>query len=253
MTRNGASSYRSDVEASELTSSLAAIRSVSRVGDYHRLRGEERQDAFGLALAGDETVLAVADGLGSCARSAEGAKAAVDATLSASNIPWSSDTPSRLAAATARILGEPVDPMPFATTLTCARIGSPDPAGCRRVSVLSIGDSPALLLLGASRAWHELAPEASGPGNVVDAYLPGDVDRARSYCVELHPDDCLVLATDGFSAPLLCSEELSAHLADRWSMGPRALVQFIADLTFKGHHDDRTVVAYWNLARHCED
>ena len=56
---------------------------VSVTGSEHLRRGVENQDAFAHRSSGDRLVLAVADGAGSAARSATGARLAVDAACDA--------------------------------------------------------------------------------------------------------------------------------------------------------------------------
>jgi serine/threonine protein phosphatase PrpC len=234
------------------------VRAASVRGAAHTAAGDPRQDAFGLLATPDGRWLCcgVADGVGSQPYSGFGADAALGRGLGtlADELAEGGAVgdPTRVVRAAGegarrRATDLRVAPLAVSTTIVLAalEIGAASD-GDRACSVISVGDSHALVLH-ADRRWTYLTPrDAAGPSNVVHDHLPEAPEGAVQVDARLGPGDVLVLATDGFTTPLGDgTHELGRELAERWSPRPRRLVPFLVDLLFEGHHDDRTVVAVW--------
>jgi serine/threonine protein phosphatase PrpC len=234
------------------------LRAVSLQGELHIACAEPRQDAYGTLASRDGSWLCagVADGIGSKPHSAFGADSALRRGLR--RLAWSIadrtgvvdpvgvvEAAARGAAARASALG--VDPTEVATTLVLAAVEvTPAEDGSRTCTIISVGDSHALVLRSGG-AWEYLTPQDdSGPSNLVSHHLPVAPGEPVVRTVDLLPGDVLVLATDGFTTPLADGEgELGRELARRWLPEPRLLLPFLVDVMFEGYHDDRTVVAVW--------
>lgn len=228
-------------------------RAVSLRGSGHLATDQPRQDDVSLTRVDDWLVVAVADGIGSCCWSHVGAAAAVAAVSDAmvtNNLDPGDDGPALLATAAAAVVTAArragIDADDVSTTLTIAAVTlTALTDGSRRVYVHQVGDSPALLL--HDTTWTALTPTGTpeDPGNVVHAWLPGRPDGTHLGAV-LPPGAVLVVATDGLSTPLGPGNgDLGRTLAQRWHT-PRDQLQFLIDLSFTGHPDDRTAAVVWN-------
>lgn len=246
------------VAAGHLAVGVLDARAVSLRGEAHVLLGQARQDAFGLLAGSDDRwlVCGVADGLGAEAYSAFGADAALRdglAALAEQLDPGRDDEPDLEVAVGAAVDGTvrraeelQVPPHAVSTTLVLAAVRAEPGLEERECLVVSVGDSHALVLRASGR-WEYLTPfDPDLCENVVDAYLPEAPEGLVCTTAELAPGDVLVIATDGFTTPLGDgTSTLGRHLAERWQPKPRDLMAFMVDLTFPGHHDDRTVLAVW--------
>ena len=242
-----------DLAATGRRASDLEVRGASLRGSFHTALGEERQDCYGVAETERHLLVAVADGVGSCGHSALGAEIAVRAALRAL-----ADVDETSTVVGADLLGGPTAllqdeaerlgcrPRDLSTTLVAAAVRrDPEDDGTRRCLVVVAGDSPALVI-GADGSWSPLTPPADQPSNVVDVHLPTAPGGAAALGVALAPGAILVLCSDGFAVPLGDGREgVGPALAARWGAGPRQPLQFAIDLSFEGHHDDRTVVAVW--------
>lgn len=233
-----------------------SARGVSFRGVLHDMIGEPRQDAFALAASDDWLVAVVADGIGSCENSHHGAAAAVKAVAQAVTTggidPHDAGVVVAAAAVAATRAADDLDvsASTVSATLTVAVVDRcPRPDGGLQVVLHAVGDSPAVLLDPVAGEWTYLYHGGDGPTNVVRSWIPGRCANAFSAGFVLPAGDVLVLASDGFTTPLGAGDgPLGQALATRWAPGPRELFPFMVDLSFNAYHDDKTVVAFWNLA-----
>lgn len=243
-----------DITAAKLRIDDLEVRGVSFRGTAHDLFGEPRQDAFAFASSDNWVVLIVSDGIGSCENSHHGSAAVVDAIATAVDEldPSDGDRVLTTAAGAARDAAQTLDvpSKSVSATLTVAAVErTPQADGSRHAIIHAVGDSPALRLDPETAAWTYLTPTDDGPSNVVRSWVPDRAAEFTSFGVTIPAGSVLVLATDGFTTPLGDgSGPLGTDLAARWAPGPRELLPFLVDLSFNAYHDDKTVVALWNLA-----
>lgn len=223
------------------------IQAASIRGFIHGLL-EPRQDAYAISHTADLVAVAVADGIGSLQLSHFGAVAAAQAAAAAAVTP--ADATEIVAHAQAAIAAtaadRDVDPQCLGTTLALVVIPVKAASdGTRSGWILTIGDSPVLQLI--NHTWATLAAESDdGPVNPVHAWLPDHPGDIAPVPFALPAGGALVVATDGFAVPLDGDPSLADHLADRWDHGPRSsLLQFVLDMSFDAHWDDRTAVVIW--------
>lgn len=242
------------------------VRAASVRGRAHGFRGENRQDAYGLRLSGDEqwVIAAVADGLGSARHADAASIAAVRAALDAADNALRSGPPTawdwrplityvseQIRQATAGLgparRGTNTDRTPSAapgSTLTVAVLPAEGPG----VGVCAaVGDSPALLVAGGR--WRAIAgaPHASGLSDNLTTALPGDPGNVEVRTFDWGHGDLLILTSDGFAAGVAGgSTPLARRLAETWRTPP-SLTEFVREVDFRlsTFDDDRTVVALW--------
>ncbi|MCX4990476.1 MULTISPECIES: PP2C family serine/threonine-protein phosphatase [unclassified Streptomyces] len=251
------------------------VRAASVRGDSHRYQGEPRQDSLAVVRLGAPgadglLLLAVADGVGSAARSHIGSQeacrlAAIELDgLSAelSEALRSGDQPrfavladtavgrvATLLAHRAREHGD--DPAAYATTLRALLV--PLDLRVRTRGFLAVGDGGTALLRDGAWNLSLTDPEHDGDGMIDTrtAALPhGHRARARLLAPAL-PGDVLVLCTDGLSTPLAGDAGMRDFLASGWGMGTvPAPADFLWQLQYrvKSYDDDRTAVVLWEAA-----
>jgi hypothetical protein len=234
------------------------IRAVSLRGAAHRYLGEPRQDSFALARHSDDEWLlaAVCDGVGSASRSHRGAMLAATTAVGAAarHLEQSSgDAAEALLAATresAAAIEQEAErleesPRNYATTLTLAFVRTePVEAGFPYV-VVAVGDSPSMQL-GHAGPVQELRPSGAADLHATaTASLPTDLSTISAIEGVLSPGAALILATDGFSVPVL-NTEVGTQIADQWRQPP-GVPDFLVQAQFaaRSFDDDRTVVAVW--------
>ncbi|MEU1472324.1 protein phosphatase 2C domain-containing protein [Streptomyces sp. NPDC005761] len=249
------------------------VRAASVRGDSHRYLGEPRQDALcvtriGGPDSGELLLLAVADGVGSAARSHVGsnevcrhaaayldrvAGSLLDALRSA-DLPafteLANEAVGRIAVLLADLaLREGHRPEAYATTLRVLLVPL-DPA-VRTRGFMAVGDGGTALL--RAGAWHldvtqEEDPEASGMIDTRTAALPLARIAVTRLLTPAVPGDVLVLSTDGLSTPLSGDQGMRDFLREAWGSG---LVPGPADFLWqaqfrvKSYDDDRSVVVLW--------
>ncbi|MFI6963613.1 protein phosphatase 2C domain-containing protein [Streptomyces sp. NPDC050255] len=250
------------------------VRAASVRGDSHRYLGEPRQDALcvtriGGPDSGELLLLAVADGVGSAARSHVGSNevcrhAAVYLDRVAGELLGALRS-ADLAAFTA-LADEAVGsiavlladlahregqhrPEAYATTLRILLVPL-DPA-VRTRGFMAVGDGGTALL--RSGAWHlditqEEDPEASGMIDTRTAALPLARTAVTRLLGPAVPGDVLVLSTDGLSTPLSGDQGMRDFLGEAWGTGTvPGPADFLWQSQFrvKSYDDDRSVVVLW--------
>jgi serine/threonine protein phosphatase PrpC len=251
------------------------VRAASVRGDSHRYQGEPRQDSLAVVRLGAPgadglLLLAVADGVGSAARSHVGSQEAcrlaameldglsgeLSETLRAGDRPRFAalaDTVvgrvATLLAHRARELGD--DPAASATTLRALLV--PLDPRVRTRGFLAVGDGGTALLRAGAWNLSLTDPEHDGDGMIDTrtAALPhGHRARARLLAPAL-PGDVLVLCTDGLSTPLAGDAGMRDFLGSGWGTGTvPAPADFLWQLQYrvKSYDDDRTAVVLWEAA-----
>lgn len=249
------------------------VRAASVRGDSHRYLGEPRQDALCVTrIGGPDTgellLLAVADGVGSAARSHVGSNevcrhAAVYLDRVAGDLLGalrSEDLPAFTALANEAVGNIAVlladlahreghRPEAYATTLRILLVPL-DPA-VRTRGFMAVGDGGTALL--RSGAWHldvtqEEDPEASGMIDTRTAALPLARTAVTRLLGPAAPGDVLVLSTDGLSTPLSGDQGMREFLSGAWGTGTvPGPADFLWQSQFrvKSYDDDRSVVVLW--------
>ncbi|MER5402175.1 protein phosphatase 2C domain-containing protein [Streptomyces sp. NPDC002599] len=248
------------------------VRAASVRGDSHRYQGEPRQDSLAVVRLGTPgpdglLLLAVADGVGSAARSHVGSQEAcrlaameldsvsaeLAETLRAGDRPGFAalvDTAvgrvATLLAHRAREHGD--DPAAYATTLRALLV--PLDPRVRARGFLAVGDGGTALLRAGEWNLSLTDPEHDGDGMIDTrtAALPhGHRARALLLAPAL-PGDVLVLCTDGLSTPLAGDAGMRDFLGAGWGRGVvPAPADFLWQLQYrvKSYDDDRTAVVLW--------
>ncbi|MGW3667532.1 protein phosphatase 2C domain-containing protein [Streptomyces sp. NPDC005141] len=251
------------------------VRAASVRGDSHRYQGEPRQDSLAVVRLGAPgadglLLLAVADGVGSAARSHVGSQeacrlAAIELdSLAAelSEVLRAGDQPrfavladtavgrvATLLAHRAREHGD--DPAAYATTLRALLV--PLDPRVRTRGFLAVGDGGTALLRAGAWNLSLTDPEHDGDGMIDTrtAALPhGHRARAQLLAPAL-PGDVLVLCTDGLSTPLAGDAGMRDFLGSGWGKGTApAPADFLWQLQYrvKSYDDDRTAVVLWEAA-----
>jgi serine/threonine protein phosphatase PrpC len=227
------------------------VRGATLRGAGHADRDTEGQDVIGAAWDERRGVLyaAVADGVGSLARSGRVAQEAITAALHLcltrpDDIAFDANGPrlfEAIAAGLVRSLGDDEDRVDGASTLVVAEV-EPRYDGAH-VTVHAVGDSEAWVLY--DQAWTAVHHERGGADNATRE-LPGHVTPyTRQY--DLSPGAVLVLGSDGFAGALDESRSpLSRGLARLWRQRPGWL-DFLNHVSFVDDYwaDDRSAVAVW--------
>ncbi|MFB7246217.1 protein phosphatase 2C domain-containing protein [Streptomyces populi] len=248
------------------------VRAASVRGDSHRYQGEPRQDSLAVVRLGAPgpdglLLLAVADGVGSAARShvgsqeacrlaameLEGVSAELSETVRAGDRPGFAalvDTAvgriATLLAHRAREHGD--DPAAYATTLRALLV--PLDPRVRTRGFLAVGDGGTALLRDGEWNLSLTDPEHDGDGMIETrtAALPHG-HRARALLLPpALPGDVLVLCTDGLSTPLAGDAGMRDFLGAGWGRGAApAPADFLWQLQYrvKSYDDDRTAVVLW--------
>ncbi|MET7981166.1 PP2C family serine/threonine-protein phosphatase [Streptomyces sp. NPDC005281] len=248
------------------------VRAASVRGDSHRYQGEPRQDSLAVVRLGAPgpdglLLLAVADGVGSAARShigsqeacrlaameLDGVSAELSEALRAGDRPGFAalaDTAvgrvATLLAHRAREHGD--DPAAYATTLRALLV--PLDPRVRVRGFLAVGDGGTALLRAGEWNLSLTDPEHEGDGMIDTrtAALPhGHRARALLLAPAL-PGDVLVLCTDGLSTPLAGDAGMRDFLASGWGReSAPAPADFLWQVQYrvKSYDDDRTAVVLW--------
>jgi serine/threonine protein phosphatase PrpC len=249
------------------------VRAASVRGDSHRYLGEPRQDALcvtriGTPETGELLLLAVADGVGSAARSHVGSnevcrlapfylhEAAEEllSALRAADLPaftkQANEAVDRIAVLlTDLAMRERQRPEAYATTLRVLLVPL-DPA-VRTRGFLAVGDGGTALL--RSGVWHldvteETEADASGMIDTRTAALPLARTAVTKLLTPALPGDVLVLSTDGLSTPLSGDQEMRDFLNEAWGSGTvPGPADFLWQSQFrvKSYDDDRSVAVLW--------
>ncbi|MFH8395276.1 protein phosphatase 2C domain-containing protein [Streptomyces sp. NPDC018036] len=248
------------------------VRAASVRGDSHRYQGEPRQDSLAVVRLGTDgpdglLLLAVADGVGSAARSHIGSQEACrlaameldgvagelcetlrsgDRTGFAALVDTAVGRVATLLAHRARERGD--DPAAYATTLRALLV--PLDPRVRTRGFLAVGDGGTALLRAGEWNLSLTDPEHDGDGMIDTrtAALPHG-HRARALLLgPALPGDVLVLCTDGLSTPLAGEAGMRDFLASGWGQGAApAPADFLWQVQYrvKSYDDDRTVVVLW--------
>ncbi len=248
------------------------VRAASVRGDSHRYQGEPRQDSLAVVRLGAPgpdglLLLAVADGVGSAARSHVGSQEAcwlaameLDAvsaelaeTVRAGDQPGFAalvDTAvgrvATLLAHRARERGD--DPAAYATTLRALLV--PLDPRVRVRGFLAVGDGGTALLRAGEWNLSLTDPEHDGDGMIDTrtAALPHGYRARALLLAPALPGDVLVLCTDGLSTPLAGDAGMRDFLGSGWGRGAApAPADFLWQLQYrvKSYDDDRTAVVLW--------
>ncbi|WP_151482960.1 protein phosphatase 2C domain-containing protein [Streptomyces albicerus] len=248
------------------------VRAASVRGDSHRYQSEPRQDSLAVALIGAPgpeglLLLAVADGVGSAARSHVGSQEAcrlaaihldtVSAELGAALRAGDQSRFAELVDAAVGRVGTLLthhsyergdDPAAYATTLRALLV--PLDPEIRTRGFLAVGDGGTALLRDAQWNLSLTDPEHGGDGMIDTrtAALPYS-HRARAQLLgPVLPGDVLVLCTDGLSTPLAGDDGMRDFLRSAWGAGAvPAPADFLWQLQYrvKSYDDDRTAVVLW--------
>ncbi|WP_326661524.1 protein phosphatase 2C domain-containing protein [Streptomyces sp. NBC_00385] len=250
------------------------VRAASVRGDSHRYLGEPRQDALcvtriGGPDSGELLLLAVADGVGSAARSHVGSnevcrhaavyldRVAGDllGALRSDDLPAFTALANEAVGSIAVLLADLAHregqhrPEAYATTLRILLVPL-DPA-VRTRGYMAVGDGGTALL--RSGAWQldvtqEEDPEASGMIDTRTAALPLARTAVTRLLGPAAPGDVLVLSTDGLSTPLSGDQGMRDFLSGAWGAGTvPGPADFLWQSQFrvKSYDDDRSVVVLW--------
>ncbi|MCT9005651.1 protein phosphatase 2C domain-containing protein [Streptomyces rhizosphaerihabitans] len=248
------------------------VRAASVRGDSHRYQGEPRQDSLAVVRLGAPgadglLMLAVADGVGSAARSHIGSQEAcrlaameldsVSADLSetlragdetgfAVLVDIAVGRTATLLAHRAREHGD--DPAAYATTLRALLV--PLDPRVRTRGFLAVGDGGTALLRAGEWNLSLTDPEHDGDGMIDTrtAALPHGHRARACLLAPALPGDVLVLCTDGLSTPLAGDAGMRDFLGSGWGKGAApAPADFLWQLQYrvKSYDDDRTAVVLW--------
>ncbi|MEU6773424.1 protein phosphatase 2C domain-containing protein [Streptomyces sp. NPDC046759] len=251
------------------------VRAASVRGDSHRYQSEPRQDSLAvtrIGAPGDELLLlAVADGVGSAARSHVGSQQACQlaatsldamaeqlaAALRASDHAGFAELADRAVHRMATVLAHDaqqrgVDPAAYATTLRVLLVPL-DPA-VRIRGFLAVGDGGTALL--REGRWYTEITEPDQPQHgMIDtrtAALPYSHTAQTVLVGPARPGDVWVLCTDGLSTPLSGDAGMRDFLGRAWG-GPQAPApaDFLWQVQYrvKSYDDDRTAVVLWEGPR----
>ena len=238
------------IELDSLSAGERRVAAASVVGLGHAYRGSSRQDAYDLTLgAAGELYVTVADGLGSRASSALGARLFCDrVSVRAAEAPVRDEnelrglvvTASEGVAKVARD-GFGLDAADVACVCVVAVVRDAD------VCVARVGDAT-VFRLGANgfSELFERDEDDDGFINIVSATVPGAVDsEIESMTCDLG-DDTLIVVSDGVANDLRHSPAIREWLAARWRRPLRAFAMGDS-LRYRrqGSHDDRTAAVVW--------
>lgn len=229
----------------------ATVAATTMRGPENRRVARPNQDAIA-AIAGRHFVgVAVADGLGSCARSHEGAAQAVSIALAALAVHLAAESAGDDVALIAAIVEDWERKLPegerrsYGTTLLFAAVVAD------RLLLGAIGDGMLQLSLNFEPG-RELLGERPGFGN--ETHALGGVDSARHFRLwhhHLRPGDlpaAVLLATDGVSddierplRPLLTPTLATGLMRDGAEQTARTLEGWLENWKTAGHSDDKSI------------
>lgn len=274
-------SVRDDLDAAVLpdivvdgaTYPRLTVRAASVRGDSHRYESGPRQDSLCVVRLGgpDEgdglLLLAVADGVGSAARSHVGSQDVcrrialfldpyadeLTAALRAGDHPTlgalvNSAVGSAAEGLTQRVNQRKGRPAEHATTLRGLLV--PLDPELRERGWFTVGDGGAALLRDGVWDTDVFGEEQAGSG-VIDtgtAALPGSRFARSGIYGPAAPGDVFVLCTDGLSTPLAGDAGMRDFLAAAWGRGEvPGPVDFLWQFQYrvKSYDDDRTAVCLW--------
>lgn len=247
------------------------VRGVSVKGDSHRYQGEQRQDAMSLSRIGegrDELLfLAVADGVGSAAKSHLGAhracrlasleveksQAVLWAALRAEDSEALERELRRVVSQVSRDLvrfAGADSPSAYATTLRCLLV--PTAPEQRERVFFAVGDGG--FFRASTESWQNLEEPvgSTSPEGVIDtrtAALPGEDLKVEVRLLNAEPGDVLMICTDGLSSPMN-EPQVQGFLAQEWARGRiPGLTEFLwqAQVRAKSYDDDRSVICLWEV------
>ncbi|MCX4661341.1 protein phosphatase 2C domain-containing protein [Streptomyces uncialis] len=249
------------------------VRAASVRGDSHRYESGPRQDSLCVARLGGPgeenglLLLAVADGVGSAARSHVGSQDVcrrialfldpyadeVIAALRAGDRPAlgalvNSAVGSAAEGLTQRVTQRGGRPAEHATTLRGLLV--PLDPELRERAWFTVGDGGAALLRDGVWDTDVFGEEQVGSG-VIDtgtAALPGSRLARSGIHGPAAPGDVFVLSTDGLSTPLAGDAGMRDFLAAAWGQGEvPGPVDFLWQFQYrvKSYDDDRTAVCLW--------
>jgi hypothetical protein len=243
------------------------LRAASCRGISHRLESEVRQDSIAVSTdpSGRWLAAAVADGVGSSARSHLGSLIAaesavrillglvsrseeVDPRVVMASVAWE----MRLSADQASPGANGLD-REIASTLCIALIDTTSDHGesGSRAQLWRVGDSTAAQLRAGE--WDFLFTDTcdeEAEGALLDSStrsLPSDWDRIESDECVVTPSSPLFLMTDGVSLPLAGARQVRDYLAACWAQAPYPLA-FLGQMEFRRRTftDDRSVIGIWS-------
>ncbi|MFJ4770623.1 protein phosphatase 2C domain-containing protein [Streptomyces uncialis] len=249
------------------------VRAASVRGDSHRYESGPRQDSLCVARLGGPgeenglLLLAVADGVGSAARSHVGSQD-VCRRIALFLDPYADEVIAALRAGDRTTLGALVNsavgsaaegltqrvnqrggrPAEHATTLRGLLV--PLDPELRERAWFTVGDGGAALLRDGVWDTDVFGEEQAGSG-VIDtgtAALPGSRLARSGIYGPAAPGDVFVLCTDGLSTPLAGDAGMRDFLAAAWGRGEvPGPVDFLWQFQYrvKSYDDDRTAVCLW--------
>ncbi len=229
----------------------ATVRAASHIGTRHLNSGGPRQDSYavGQTRTGSHIVVAVADGVGSAKHSSTGSEWAARIAVGRAvhmldrgqdlDAAVVADTTSEWVERMSKIFfGQRTTMHDVATTLVVASI-CVETFNCQ---LFRVGDSEGFQRV--ADGWHPLFP-ASGLEDATAA-LPSNEPAIEHASVDLAPNQCLLLVTDGIADPLIHSTDVGAAFHVELATPP-SQHEFSALVGFQRQqaHDDQTAVAVW--------
>lgn len=248
--------------ADEATIGAVSLRAASMVGPGHRCEAPAgpRQDAYAIRCSRDGRwiVVAVADGIGSAAKSDMGASIAVSAAsraavryLDAGSQP-DEINPREVFRETASLMISAAD----SRNVTYTDFGSLLLLLVAPTS-LDVADACWVVGNGDLSVWcardahldqvYGPRKDAFDPNTVTSALPSEHATAVKAAWLRILPGAALALVTDGMGDPFQDSQSVRDYFARRWSEGAPPLMSFVKDVDFQapGHDDDRTAIVLW--------
>ena len=249
---HGQPSSRPDIGLVQLDNDAWHLLGASSRGVQHSLRGEPRQDGFGVVEVDDTVYAVVCDGVGEFPRSHEAADHVVHTLLTALVERRDVDTAVKQANADLQVMAED-GCGPLATTLLVAAtrvLG----IGWLSLDLAWIGDPYAWTLLDGT--WTLLNPQPPRESvffSSATIALPMAEPSLQRVSVSVRADAVFYM-TDGVGQPLDDIDEVREALASWWTAQPN-VYEFASQVGFarKSHMDDRTVVGLWPVHSEAAD
>ena len=227
---------------------LVEVRAASLVGDLHVEEGSRRQDAYAVRISEMQRLInvAVCDGVGSRHRSNEGAAAIATGVVRHA----AQGSPDPVDESVSRLLrmaeNGDVPQIEYSTTLIWVRVEVGRPAEPWSVGLVQYGDGD-VRFLGSDSLWKPVDRQRTASEADIDSFaLPLATRPGRRARFRWHPDQVLVLATDGLSDHLDSRTKVGHFLAKAWQSPPDRWM-FLSQVAFRavGAGDDRTAIALW--------
>jgi hypothetical protein len=237
-------SERPDIAMSEMDGDSWRLMAASTRGVQHSLRGEPRQDSFGVAVVDDVLYCVVCDGVGEFKRSHVAADFVVNSVLQA--VMDHASPAEALVLANDGLTHLDVDGEGrLATTVMVAAMRGGD-NGWSTLQLWWIGDPYAWVL--QNNMWTCLNMTPSDSGDVFSTAtqaLPTTRFCANEMSVSVRAD-AVFFMTDGVGQPMITIPEVREALANWWTVKPHVF-DFARQVSFarQTHMDDRTVVGVW--------